>query len=629
MSEGSFAIKDLVRRKFQTSMVLISLTLSVASTLFLLLFSSELSISISSVVEGVSSVGFTVVFSRFILFIGILVFIVGAVITSFMTYLMMSERIKDIGMIKAAGCSNERILYYFRTELLIVTFLGCFLGIIFGIVSNFVLINFFSISGVQLQKVSINLWFVFFVFLAFFSIGIIFGGKPISDANKVEPAKAISPTYYYGLNKGPSFSAVSKSRFTMRIALRNLYRHKSTTIRIISCLTVVFILVTVAIAGGVIADQTSKNWVTEAVGSNEVMIANQEVCNQYELLLSKFYATNQSSEFNYTQENYLIPEDLLTQLNQSISGISIDPRLITEANVTEVPGIIYDQNTGNDTYVGSNREGVSLVVGLEPGKVPNDWFTDGEFLQAGQQWEAVIGDSIAQEMFTEPLNERLTTFGDNFGIVGVCIDPINNGKVIYVPLNDLQDAALVPPIDNATNRLGINMVLVKIGPSVNYKETLDQIRALVDKTSPQFGVLELNGLLDKSLGFLDKLWSTIMFLPAFSLVAASICLVGYVMLSINEQHQELGILRAIGAGPKTIIRIISEQSFIVLLSCYALGIIGGISLTWLILVPQPLITSFALVEITGWLLIVLAITFVFALYPAIKFSKRSILEMMA
>jgi putative ABC transport system permease protein len=172
------------------------------------------------------------------------------------------------------------------------------------------------------------------------------------------------------------------------------------------------------------------------------------------------------------------------------------------------------------------------------------------------------------------------------------------------------------------------MVLIKIGPSVNYKETLNQIRTLVNKTSPQFGVLELNGLLNKCLGFLDKIWNTVMFLPAFSLVAASICLVGYVMLSISEQRQELGILRAIGAKPKTIMKIVSEQSFIVLLSCYALGIIGGMSLTLLILIPEPLITRFAMVEIIGWLLIVLAITFIFALYPAIKFSKRPILEML-
>jgi ABC-type antimicrobial peptide transport system permease subunit len=626
MSETSFPFKDLMRRKFQTSIVVVSITLCVAATLLLLLFSNEIGIGISSAIEGRLTAGFSAVFSRFVLFIGILIFILGVVIVSFMSFLMMSQRTRDIGLMKAAGCPNERIRYYFRTELLLIIFLGCFLGVISGILFNFVLTNFFSISGVQPQQVSINLWFIFLVFLTFFFIGVIVGGKPISDAIKVEPSKAISPTQYHGLNRGSSFKAISKSRFAMRIALRSLQRHKSATIRIILCLTLVFTLLTVAVAGGVIADQTSKNWVERAVGSNEVLIANQEVCDQYELLLSKFYVANQSSEFNYTQESYLIPEELLSQLNQSISGISIDPRLITEANITEVPGIAIDQNTGQPNYVGSNREGTSLVIGVEPGKVLNDWFTDGEFLQAGQQWKAVIGDSIAQEMFSEPLVESLTAFNNGFGIVGVCIDPINNGKVIYVPLENLQKAAHVPEINNVTQ---VNMVLIKIDLPVNYEETLNQIRTLVNETYPQFGVLELNALLNKSLGFLDQMWSTIMFLPAFSLVAAAICLVGYVMLSINEQRQELGILRAVGATPRTIIKIISAQSFIVLLSCYAIGIIAGISIVWLILVPELLITGSAMAEIIGLLLIVFATVFVFALYPAIKFSKRCVLEMMS
>jgi ABC-type antimicrobial peptide transport system permease subunit len=282
-----------------------------------------------------------------------------------------------------------------------------------------------------------------------------------------------------------------------------------------------------------------------------------------------------------------------------------------------VPGPFFDQNTGQWTLVGSNREGVSLVVGVDPGKVLNDWFTDGEFLQAGQQWKAVIGDSIAQELFSEPLNESLTTFNNGFGIVGVCIDPINNGKVIYVPLENLQDAAHV---------LGINMVLVKIDPSVNYEETLNQIRLLVNKTSPQFGVLELNGLLDKSFGFLDQIWSTVMFLPLFSLIAASLCMVNYVMLVTNEQRQEFGVLRAVGAKPRGIMKIISGQCLIILFLCYTVGIVVGIFVTWLILIPEPFVTIGTVAEIVGWFLAAFSATLAISLYPAIRFAKKPILE---
>ena len=615
---GSFYFKDLTRRKFQTGIVVASVTLCVAATLFLLLVCSETGIGISSAVQGRLTAGLSAVFSGFILFTGILVFIVGAVIVSFVSFWMMSARTRDIGLMKAAGCTNERILYYFRTELLMVTFLGCFLGIIFAILADFVLVTFVGIPGIQLQNVSVNLWFVFVVFLAFFFIGIIVGGKPISDAIKVEPAKAISPTYYHGLNKGPEFRAISKSRFTMRIALRNLYRHKSATIRIALCLTAVFILITVAVAGGIIANQTTKSWIEKATGKDLVLVAHLEMASQYTLLLSKFYEAKQNPQFNYTHENYLIPQPLLNQL-EAMPGVSIDPRLITEARIREIPGYTNDPLTGEPVPIGENRQAVSLIVGVEPQKVLTDWFVNGEFLKAGQGWNAVVGDTVGQEMFQSPLDESMTLLNERFNIVGMCIDPLNNGNVTYVSMENLQAA---------TNITEPNIVLIKIDASVNRTEALNQIRTTVEATNSQFTVTELDGILNNSLDFLNDIWSTIMLLPTFSLAAASICLIGYVTLSINEQRQELGILRAIGAKPRTITKIISAQSLIILLSCYALGILLGIPLTLLILVPHPIVTGFALTEIVGWLLIVFAATFVFALYPARKFSKLSVIEMM-
>ncbi|MBE0520107.1 hypothetical protein IBX35_03590, partial [Candidatus Bathyarchaeota archaeon] len=51
-------------------------------------------------------------------------------------------------------------------------------------------------------------------------------------------------------------------------------------------------------------------------------------------------------------------------------------------------------------------------------------------------------------------------------------------------------------------------------------------------------------------------------------------------------------------------------------------------LTLLILVPEPIITSYTVLEIAGWLLISLLVVFVSSLYPTIKFARKSILEIM-
>jgi len=614
MSETSFPMNDLLRRKLQTSLIIISLTSCVAATLFLLLFSEKIGFGISLMVESKLTAGFSTIFSRFIIFSGLLIFVVGAVIMSFMVFVMMSQKVRDIGLMKAAGCPNDLIFGYFMTELLVVTLVGCFLGVILGIFADFASTSLFSSFGFQIMQKPINFWLVIIVFAMFFALALIFGAKPILDTTKVKPAKAFSPSYYFGVSKESGFRVTSKSGLTMKIALRSLSRHKSATIRIIICLTAVFLLATVGIAGGIIADQTTKNWIEKAVGRDIVLIAHKDMCSQYKLLLSRFYETEEST-INYTDERYLVSEDILNRLGSMPNISGVDPRLVTEMHVEELQGYIIEEYK----EVGDSRKGNSLVIGVEPEMVLTDCFLEGEFLKENRSWEAVIGDSLALNMFSVPLSQRLNLHGEDFVIVGVCLDPINNGNVTYVPLKNLQ---------NITGVLKPNIVMVKTDPSADHIAVLNSIRTEIKDLNSEFEVLDLNEVLDKNLSFVGYIWSMIMFLPLISLFAASLCLIAYVMLTITEQRQEFGVLRALGANPKTIVKIVSGQSLVVLLSSCAAGIAFGIIITLLILIPEPLITSFTVAEISAWLLTALAATFIFSLYPAIRFAKKPILEIM-
>ncbi|MEM2994734.1 MAG: ABC transporter permease, partial [Candidatus Bathyarchaeia archaeon] len=440
----------------------------------------------------------------------------GAVFISFMVSVMMSQRIRDIGLMKAAGCPNDLVFGYFMNEILIVAFISCFLGVVLGMLADFALTDILNSLGFQISQKPVNFWLVLIVFAISFIFMLIFGAKPILDATKLEPAKAFSPTYYWGVTAESKFKAVSKRGLTFKIALRSLFRRKSATIRILLCLTVVFLLVTVAVAGGIIAHQTTKNWVEKAVGKDIILIAHKDMCNQYTLLLSKFYENKKALAFNYAEEKYMIPKEILDNLDLMLDKISMEKRLITWTHVKEVPGYIFNSETGATTSVGKNREGESLVVGVEPEKTFGRWFIEGEFFIEGQSLKAVVGDSIANKMFTMPLNQSLQAYEHYFDVVGICIDPINNGDVIYVPLRDLQ---------NITGLSKPNVVMVKAKPSVNRTAVLDEIKAKVNATNFEFAVLELNEILERSTAFLGYIWSTIMFLPIFSLASASLCFV--------------------------------------------------------------------------------------------------------
>ena len=161
MIKTNFPINDLRRRKFQTIITIITLTLSVASTLFLLLLSNRLGFGASA--SGILTAGLTTIFSQFIIFIGVLIFIIGAVLTAFTAFLMMAQRTRDFGLIKAVGCPNNLIGGYLMAELLITTAVGCILGIGLGFLFDYGVSNLIF-SAYQMP----NLLFAPPVFFRFF-----------------------------------------------------------------------------------------------------------------------------------------------------------------------------------------------------------------------------------------------------------------------------------------------------------------------------------------------------------------------------------------------------------------------------------------------------------------------------
>ena len=378
-------------------------------------------------------------------------------------------------------------------------------------------------------------------------------------------------------------------------------------------------MLTVSIAGGIIASDTTKSWVEKATGRNIIVIAQKDMAVQYKLLLSKFFGIEESGDFDYSDGRLSISDATLQQLN-TLSGIAnVDARLILRGTVQEISNFTIDPDTLATIPVGDNREGDSLIVGITPQKVTGTWFMKGQFLQADDTLEAVIGDSIAQTMFSQPLVQSIRVQNKTFRIIGVCFDPINNGKVTYVPLKKLQ---------NITDTAQPNIVFVKLDPSADRAATLAQIREKVNSVSSELTVFELDEVVEKDLDFLGSSWSTVMLLPLLTLASATLCLIAYMVMAVDEQRQEFGILRAIGAKPKTILTMLSIQSMIVLLSSCAAGISLGVIITLLILVPQPVVTSFTVLEVAAWLFAALTGMFLLSLFPAVKLAKTSLLKIM-
>ena len=261
MSETFFPINDLLRRKLQTGLTIISITACVAATLFLLIFSDQVGFGLTSIAQDTLTLGIAAVLSQFNLFISILIFAVGGVIVAFIVFLLMTQRTKDFGLMKATGCPNSLVFGYFFTELLSVTFVGCTLGSIIGLAIDYIIINF---GAFQVYNKAPNLWFIPLVYVAFFIFALIFGAKPIFDAAKMSPHKALSSVQYFKLDKPAQLKPLDKKGLLIRIASRSLFRRKTQLcidLFSFSCFTH-----NCSIAGIIIANDTSSSWTEQSIG---------------------------------------------------------------------------------------------------------------------------------------------------------------------------------------------------------------------------------------------------------------------------------------------------------------------------------------------------------------------------
>jgi len=280
---------------------------------------------------------------------------------------------------------------------------------------------------------------------------------------------------------------------------------------------------------------------------------------------------------------------------------------------------VIGETTNQTQAVGDNRKEETLIVGVQPDKVLSDWLLKGSFLSSDRALEVVVGDTLSMKMFSDALVQKTRVFGNMFDVVGVCIDPINSGNVAYVPIKTLE---------NLTGASEPNLAFVGIVPSADRAEFLSQITTIVHAQDSDLRVVDIANELNASLNYLSYVWSPILLLPLISLIGASLCLIGFVVLTIDEQRQEFGVLRAVGARPRAVVGVVSAQSIVVLASSYGMGVGFGIIITLLILVQNPVITSFTVLEIASILTLALMVTFLSTLYFAFRFSHKPLLETM-
>lgn len=579
-----FATRSLQRRGFHSYLAFLGLTLTVATTTFLLLLGQALAsrLGVDSSMRSTFGISW-LIFAYLVLALG-LISIVGLLSTSYLVSSMISQRMKDIGVIKAAGALPRRLLAYVTFEALLVIVSSCLVGGLIALllyaswswpsVSLFKQVGPIANAGATILIIVPLISFLLSYIVASFRVRRIVGST--SSVNAI--SKQLSSLDLKSLGKPLRIKRLGSA---FNLATRNVSRDKGFNRTLLSvgfciCLSMI------VLSGALVSADTSASYVVRAMPPDILIVANSNMYNQYVSLATSFSRTASISSIDYTNTSYLITPQNASAF-RSVPGVEgIDTRLVTMSQITGFVKAHFasNQDTGeniNTQIIPEADTGTTqaLIVGINATNAIGDWYTSDGFLQSSDaEYTMIAGDSFVGNIVQMPFNlSQISAFGYRYDIKSAAVDPLNSGRVLYAPVQTVQK-------DLAVN--GYNVLLLKVNsdPSVSsaVSKLASSIGLVVGSTEP---------ILDSNLAFLNSTWSYIFLIPILALALTCAILLSYLATNFSRRFNDYVVLKVLGASVRYRLKLLFWEAWGVV----AISMLVAMPVAWAVsvffLVPDP------------------------------------------
>ncbi|MBU2617824.1 MAG: FtsX-like permease family protein, partial [Euryarchaeota archaeon] len=212
-------------------------------------------------------------------------------------------------------------------------------------------------------------------------------------------------------------------------------------------------------------------------------------------------------------------------------------------------------------YVSTEVKGMSImVVGINPQEERNlkTWWMISKGMYLENQGEALVGAQAA-EILKFNIGDKISIEGEEVTVTGILEETGSNDDYqIFVPLKTAQKAfgkeGLVSSID--IRALCSACPVEDISGSIN--ELIPGVRAVAVKQ-----------IAKTEMGMIKKVNDFLLALAGITLAVGCFGVVNTMMTSVHERIRDIGIMKAVGASRKQIIKIFIYEAVII-------GIVGGI-----------------------------------------------------
>ena len=606
MKAIDFALKSMFRRKAETTLNVVLISMVVNSTLFILNFLFNLSFKSTRLFF---SIGILNTLKQYILFLAALTVLYCILIIHRVSTTLITLKYKDIGLMKAIGGDTDLINTCILLEIFFTILLSFFFSIILLFPLNIVMAKFYS-SLIYTLFPSMNPLLILALFTIIFLFSYIFSQKEINRAIDLETAKT-----FVIEQSGESIRELSLfnrffARFSssLKIAAKSLERNRRKFGKVSSTLLIVFLFLTLYFYGGFLVKFTLMSYVEEAYGKEVIAIGHPQLLDKYSDLIKSFKEEHvEKIDFDFLEESYLISKNCIDAFSE-IEGIeTIDTRLIYAAVVQERPYI----EIAEYRQIGDHRKAEALILGVNMDQLVSRWYIEGELLENNDTNTVMIGDSLAYTIFEDPFRQSMyiLPFKKVFKIKSVAVDPLNNGFTVYMPLNTLQKLIQIK---------NVNLILLKVKNKNVFKN--------IEKIAEEFNlsVKILSDIIISCLDAFSKVWTYFEVPVILIIVSSLISMVTYISLTLTDSKMDFWIMRALGVKWRKILSIAIGEYLILLNKAMIIGVYLGFFISFFFLIPNP---TFPTLDVTLTLFVIITIYYLLTIMSNMFFLKKQVLEL--